>query len=450
MKFPLALWCLAFFVAASPAALSSPEPGAAAGIPLDAPWKVRIFALARAKFIHPAWGWQHSERDYLLGVELARGDGLKLDTDVLFAAAFLHDMAAFMPCSDAHMEHGACAALQSPAILRDAGFPAAKIPAVQAAERGHMFGMNPGNDPAAIVLHDADSLDFLGAIGAARMLSLTGEKAPSFAPAVRTLRKFLTDIPPRLITRTARRLGQRRGAELQAYLEALDDESRVASADRAASASVPRSCTGCDFSAATLAGSNFGGVTYVGTNFFGADLHGSSFRQARLIAANFQNADLRGASLDGAECVACNFAGAKFDGASFSSATIVASNFQDFSAAISDAQLRQLLSGCTACNFTGSELAGRDLSNTTLVSIDLSRADLRGARFDEAVMCWGTVHRSRSGPACDTMRDAQTSGTSFRRVRQCDNPMDWSTCSAVSADLLRQKSGSELAGAAPP
>ena len=89
-----------------------------------------------------------------------------------------------------------------------------------------MYYMNPGSDPAAVVLHDADSLDFLGAIGAARMLSLTGNKAPSFAPAVRTLRKFLIDIPPKLITRTARQLGEQRSAELRAFLDELYTETR--------------------------------------------------------------------------------------------------------------------------------------------------------------------------------------------------------------------------------
>ena len=218
-----------FAAPASAAVVSTPGPSiaeTAAGIPLDAPWKVRIYQLARTKFVHPAWGWQHSERNYLLGLDLARGDNLSVDTDVLFAAAFLHDMAAFMPCADTHLEHGACAALESPATLRDAGFPISKIPAVQAAERGHMYYMNPGSDTAAIVLHDADSLDFLGAVGAARMLSLTGDKAPSFAPAVRTLRKFLIEIPPRLITRTARQLGNQRSAELRAFLDALNAETR--------------------------------------------------------------------------------------------------------------------------------------------------------------------------------------------------------------------------------
>ncbi len=204
---------------------AAPAPQTATGIPLDAPWKVTIYELARAKFHHPAWGWQHSERNYRIALELAQGDGLTVDTDVLFAAAFLHDMAAFMPCQDAKLEHGECAARESEAILRAAGFPMAKYPAVQAAERGHMYYSDPGTQPEAIVLHDADSLDFLGDIGAARMISLTGEGAESFARAVKTLRTFLHDIPPRLITKTAQRIGAERAGELQRFLDALQQET---------------------------------------------------------------------------------------------------------------------------------------------------------------------------------------------------------------------------------
>ncbi|HVS76642.1 MAG TPA: HD domain-containing protein [Steroidobacteraceae bacterium] len=220
-----AVFLLLTAVCIGPAPAADAPAVTAAGIPLDAPWKVRIYELAHAKFLHPAWGWQHSERDYLMAVRLARGDDLHVDTDVLFAAAFLHDMAAFMPCKGPKMEHGECAALQAGAMLRGTGFPMRKLAAVQAAERGHMFYSDPGSDPDAIVLHDADSLNFLGDLGAARLIALTGEKAPSFAPAVKTLRKFLGEIPPRLITRTARRIGVRRAAELRAFLDRLQAET---------------------------------------------------------------------------------------------------------------------------------------------------------------------------------------------------------------------------------
>ena len=57
------------------------------------------------------------------------------------------------------------------------------------------------------------------------MISLTGESAESFARAVKTLRAFVRDIPPRLITKTAQRIGAQRAAELQHFLDALDAQT---------------------------------------------------------------------------------------------------------------------------------------------------------------------------------------------------------------------------------
>jgi uncharacterized protein len=201
------------------------SPQTATGIALDAPWKVTVYELARTTFKHPAWGWQHSERNYRLALELARGDALAVDSDVLFAAAFLHDMAAFPPYEKKGMEHGDRAAETSEAVLREAGFPMQKFAAVQAAERGHMYYSNAGPLPEAIALHDADSLDFLGSIGAVRIFALTGEQKPDVTGAIKTLRSFVKDIPPRLITNTAKRIGAERAAELTQILDRLQAET---------------------------------------------------------------------------------------------------------------------------------------------------------------------------------------------------------------------------------
>jgi len=215
--------------ASGPPAFASPAPKTATGIALDAPWKIAIYHLATTKFEHPAWGWQHSERNYQVALRLAKGDHLKIDTDVLFAACFLHDMAAFPPYQKKG-EHGMVAAEESVAVLRDAGFPMSKIAAVQAAERGHMYYNDAGTLPEAIVLHDADSLDFLGTISEARMISLTGEKAASFRAGVTALRSFIHDIPPRLITKTAKSIGAQRAAELKRELDELQAETLNGSA----------------------------------------------------------------------------------------------------------------------------------------------------------------------------------------------------------------------------
>jgi HD superfamily phosphodiesterase len=225
--FIIGLTCVLAGLSSSYVAAAAPRtpPTTATGIVLDAPWKAKIYDLASARFHHPAWGWQHCERNYQIALQLARGDGLKVDTDVLFAAAFLHDMAAFAPYEKRGVEHGDRAAQTSAAVLRTAGFPMEKLPAVQAAERGHMYYSEAGSRSEAIVLHDADSRDFLGTIGAARMISLTGEKAQNFKASVSDLRGFLHDIPPRLITKTARKIGAARAAELRLFLDQLRRET---------------------------------------------------------------------------------------------------------------------------------------------------------------------------------------------------------------------------------
>jgi uncharacterized protein len=218
----LILACVMLSAAAVRAA--DAPPSTASGIPLDAPWKVKLYAFAQANFHHPAWGWQHSERNYRLAMGFAQGDGIKVDTDVLFAAAMLHDMAAFPPWAKKDMEHGDRAAETSGDVLRDMGFPMEKLPGVQAAERGHMY-YSVATTPEAIVLHDADSIDFLGTMGAVRMLALTGESKPDVRGAIKALRGFVKDIPPKLITKTAQRMGAERAAELTRLLDRFDVES---------------------------------------------------------------------------------------------------------------------------------------------------------------------------------------------------------------------------------
>jgi len=217
-----------------------------------------------------------------------------------------------------------------------------------------------------------------------------------------------------------------------------------------ASADVPRLCTGCKFGGERLAGADFSNATYVGTDFSSADLSGASFRGAKLIAANFADAVLRDAAFDGAICVACEFKGARLDGATFTGAQFTAADFLGFSSSLGSAALRDLLSQCVSCNFRGGNLAGANLSGSTLVSVDFSQADLRGAIFDGAVLCWYSVVEQQQQEFCNTMKDAKVDGASFRGVLVCANPPVRSTCAPVDAATLKRYAGSPLTGATLP
>ncbi len=198
-----------------------------AGIPLDAPWKSAVYEFAVKNLQHTAWGLQHYERNYLMSRTLAKAEGMKVDHDVLFAAAFLHDMGVFEPYAVEGAEHSQTAADNIEAVLAPTGFPMAKIDAVKTVILAHMYYANVPDDPTAQVHHDADTLDFLGTIGVTRILSLTTRHpwAADLKTAIATLENFAEQLPPSLITDAAREYGKTRIMEMKAFTTTILSQS---------------------------------------------------------------------------------------------------------------------------------------------------------------------------------------------------------------------------------
>lgn len=194
-----------------------------AGIPLDSPWRRAVYAQAHAHLQHPSWGVRHSERNYVLGMALAQAEGLTVDADVLFAAAFLHDWGGIEPFASPGVDHAVRSVELSEPFLTEAGFPMEKFPAVRAAILGHMYDKEP-EGPEAIVLHDADALDFLGALGAARLLAATADR-PDYDQALVRIGRFAVDIPPRLKTAAARDMAGPRVVRMQEFLAEVRRET---------------------------------------------------------------------------------------------------------------------------------------------------------------------------------------------------------------------------------
>jgi uncharacterized protein len=194
-----------------------------AGIPLDSPWRRAVYDQAYGNFLHPGWGWRHSERNYVLGMALARAEELTVDADVLFAAAFLHDWGGLAPFASPGVDHAARSVELAEPFLTEAGFPMEKFPAVRAAILGHMYDKEPEGSEA-VVLHDADALDFLGALGAARLLAATGDR-PDYDQALGRIERFAVDIPPRLKTVAAREMAAPRVAQMTEFLAEVRRET---------------------------------------------------------------------------------------------------------------------------------------------------------------------------------------------------------------------------------
>lgn len=90
-----------------------------------------------------------------------------------------------------------------------------------------MFYSQVEPSPEARVLHDADTLNFLGNIGVARIFSVTSRHrwTTTLPDAVATLEKFKWELPTKLVTESARKRAVSRVAEMDQFLRDLKAES---------------------------------------------------------------------------------------------------------------------------------------------------------------------------------------------------------------------------------
>ena len=208
------------------AAPATPATPATLVTPAAADWRAPVRKFAAQYFKNPAWGYSHCQRDYALARELAAADHVALDDDVLFAAAYLHDMAAFKPWEKPKLDHSDVAADIVGTVLQGTGFPMAKIDAVRGAIRTHMYYRDPVG-PEALYLHDADALDWLGAIGIARVTALVDPEGgnPDGPKAIKMLEDNLRSVPARVFSPAGKAMVPARKAELETYLRDLRRES---------------------------------------------------------------------------------------------------------------------------------------------------------------------------------------------------------------------------------
>ncbi len=174
--------------------------------------------------------FSHQPRLYQLARKL--GEGHAFDDDVLYAAAWLHDIGVFIghrpvePAELATWDNVAYAVQKVPALLREFGFPAEKIPAVLSAIENHL----PSRVPTSIegvLLRDADILEQLGAIGIVRTLSKVGRdtRFPAHADALRVLRRNMEELPGKLDLAAAQALARERVQFTKAFLATVQKES---------------------------------------------------------------------------------------------------------------------------------------------------------------------------------------------------------------------------------
>jgi uncharacterized protein len=195
----------------------------------DAGWRTALvdYILEQAK---PVDKFSHQARLYGLATQLAKS--YVCDDEILFAAAWLHDVGVFighrpeLPEKLATWDHLAYAVSVVPEILRRIGFPHAKVNAVLEAIRTHL----PSTEPTSIegvILRDADILEQLGAVGILRTVSKVGRdtRFVRFDDALKVLRRNCDTLPGILKLEQSRQLARPRVDLLQTFLVAAQAEA---------------------------------------------------------------------------------------------------------------------------------------------------------------------------------------------------------------------------------
>jgi uncharacterized protein len=177
----------------------------------------------------PVDKFSHQPRLY----ELTRtiGAGQSYDDDVVFAAAWLHDLGVFVGHRPEDLEalvkwdFLGYVMKQTPEILSRFGFPAEKIPAVVEAIRTHQPKDNP-TTIEGIILRDADILEQLGAVTVLRTLCKIGRdtRFKTFPDALRVMRKNADILPGQLKLPASQKLAGPRLQVLHQFLEAAQAE----------------------------------------------------------------------------------------------------------------------------------------------------------------------------------------------------------------------------------
>lgn len=166
-----------------------------------------------------AWGLNHTRR--LLHLVEIIGQGLSYDSDAVWLAAHLHDWGAYAPWAQQGVDHVIRSVQVAEEFLDDQDYPAAfKALVLECIALHHTGGS--GRSLEAILLRDADVLDFLGVIGIVRDFS---KNTRDLRRAYEVTRQRREKLPSLLHLEKAREIAVERVEEMDAFLAQFEAES---------------------------------------------------------------------------------------------------------------------------------------------------------------------------------------------------------------------------------
>jgi uncharacterized protein len=192
-------------------------------------WRQSVEEYIRAEAL-PKDKFGHQPRLYALACRLC--EGVEFDDDILFAAAWMHDLGVFLghrpqdPEQLARWDHVPYTIARTRELLTEWGFPAEKLDGVAAAIATHQAKDEP-QGMEAVLLRDADILEQLGAVGALRALVKVGRdtRYETFSSVLPVLRNAADRLPGMLRLAAATELAIPRVKFLRMLISSLEEEA---------------------------------------------------------------------------------------------------------------------------------------------------------------------------------------------------------------------------------
>ncbi len=192
-------------------------------------WRESVVAYIRVE-AQPEDKFGHQPRLYALATEV--GAGMDYDDDIVFAAAWMHDLGVFLghrpedPTQLSQWDHVPYTIRRSRELLTEWGFPTEKLDGVEAAIRYHQAKDEP-TTVEGMLIRDADILEQLGAVGIMRTAVKVGRDSryPNFSSIVPVLRYAVNHLANQTRLIGSKDMAESRAEMLRSFLDAMHDEA---------------------------------------------------------------------------------------------------------------------------------------------------------------------------------------------------------------------------------
>ena len=165
------------------------------------------------------WGINHTRR--LLHLVDLIGEGMQYDVDAVWLAAHLHDWGAYKPWVQDGVDHVQRSLEVVETFLTEYGYPEEfKLKVLECIREHHSSHSNMSTE--AILLRDADVLDFLGVVGILRDFS----KSPKdLRKGYETTKKRREKLPKTLFFEKSQELAKTRLRQMDKFLAIFETDS---------------------------------------------------------------------------------------------------------------------------------------------------------------------------------------------------------------------------------